>query len=148
MANYEKEKINKIDQLILQKLKENLEIKEENSNILKDDILKQVYKTIEKKKQTLYLLYDGDFSVNEYKIERRLAQEKNENTMYTEIANNIIARRINLIIETLIKEEPENGMLISVCMDRKLFMEKVLEKNVEPAFILKYAKVEDKENSK
>ena len=62
---------------------------------------------------------------------------KNKISNYDKIANNVILKRIELIFKQIIKRKPENNRLVSVCMDRQLFIEKVLNENVNIEFIKK-----------
>lgn len=53
------------------------------------------------------------------------------------MANNIIFKRLNNVMEKINNQKPIDGRLVSVCLDRKLFIEKVLDKNISLSFINK-----------
>lgn len=135
MIHEENKEVKKIDNTILENLKEKLKISKENVNILENSHMEKVLERIESKKQAIFLLFQGDFSVNEYNVNKRLCINKNKLTMYDKLANNILAKRVENLLNEMMDKDSKNTRLISVCMDRKFFIEKILEENVEPSSI-------------
>lgn len=122
MLDNEKKMVKEIDKLILDMLKEKMKV--------------------------VFLLFQGDFSVNERNIEERMEIAKTGLNFYDKIANNVILKRLDAIIEKIENLEPLNGRLVSVCLDRKLFIEKVLAKNISLFFVEKYIQEEREINEK
>lgn len=142
MLDNEKKMVKEIDKLILDMLKEKMKIKKDKVSIICDDEIKEILKRIDEKMKVVFLLFQGDFSVNERNIEERMEIVKTDLNFYDKIANNIILKRLDSIIEKIENLEPINGRLISVCLDRKLFIEKVLTKNISLFFVKKHIQKE------
>ena len=106
--------------------------------------MEKVLERIESKKQAIFFLFQGDFSINEYNVNKRLCTNKNKLTMYDKLANNILAKRVENLLNEMMDKDSKNTRLISVCMDRKFFIEKILEENVEPSSIRNWIE-DDKE---
>lgn len=145
MLENEKNIVKKIDQLILNELKENLKIEKDKVSILSDDEMKKVLTKIEEKKNVVYFLFQGDFAINERNIEEKMGIAKTDLSFCDKIANNIILKRLDATIRKIENLEPLNGQLISVCLDRKLFIEKVLIQNILLPFVEKYIPKEELE---
>ena len=134
MISSENEEVKLIDTKILEKLKENLNIDIQGIE-MEQDIKDKISRIIEMKKQAIYMLFNGDFSVNEYRVNSKLNSKNIELTMCERIANNILSKRIDVVLNNMIENAPNNGRFVSVCMDRKLFMKQILQANVTPDFI-------------
>lgn len=137
MIEEEDLKVKLIDKKILEELKDNLEIKADNADIIKKEHLDLVLDSIEQKKQAIFSLFNGDFSVNEYNLDGYLNKEETKIPMNDRIANNIILNRVELTFKKIMNIEPEDKRLISVSMDRYLFIKEILKQNVNVAFIKK-----------
>lgn len=118
------------DKLILKVLKIELDFNKDEVNILKDEKLNILFEKIEQKKQAIFWLLKNDFSFYEYKIGGRISYKNVNADFYDEVANSILSKKINRIFERLLESCKDNGQYISVCMDRKLFINKILDKNV------------------
>lgn len=138
MLDNEKKKVKEIDKLILDMLKEKMQIKKDKVSIICDDEIEEILNRIHEKAEVVFLLFQGDFSVNERNIEERMEIAKTDLNFYDKIANNIILKRLDAIIGKIENLEHQNGLLVSVCLDRKLFIEKVLTKNIPLFFVEKY----------
>ena len=144
MIHKENNEVKKIDNIILEKLKEKLKMSKENVNILEDEQMEKVLERIDAKKQAIFLLFQGNFSTNEYNVNERLEKSRNKLTMYDKLANSILFRRVETLLNQMMDKNVENKRLISVCMDRKLFIQKILDENVEPSTIRNWIE-DDKE---
>lgn len=146
MPNYKTEK--EIDLQILNDLIVSLDIDEDMDyvNIVSQDFIKSILKSINLKKEAISLLFKGDFSKNEHILRTKLsysAYHPKPLTVYDNIANNIILKKIKSTFETLIEENPKNNMKIAVYTDRQLFLEKLLSENIQPSFIKKCIEQEE-----
>lgn len=91
----------------------------------------------------IFLLFQGDFSLNERNIEEKIEIGRRELNFYDKIANSIILKRVDIVMQKIESIKPLNGQLISVCLDRKLFIQKVLIENISLSFIQKYIRIEE-----
>lgn len=135
MLENENKRVKEIDKLILDMLKEKMTIKKDKISIICDDEIEEILKIINEKMKVVFLLFQGDFSVNERNIEERMKIVKTDLNFYDKIANNIILKRLDAVIGKIENLEPLNGRLASVCLDRKLFIEKILTKNISLFFV-------------
>lgn len=142
MLEKENKIVNEIDKLILSMLKEKMKIKTDKVNILCDNEIKEVTKRINEKMKVIFLLFQGSFAVNERNIEDEIEIIKTDLSSYDKIANNIILKRLDSIFKKIENIDPLNGRLVSVCLDRKLFIEKVLIKNIPLISVEKYIQKE------
>lgn len=142
MLNNEKRMVKEIDKLIWDMLKAKMDIKKDKVSIICDDEIEEIFKRINEKMKVIFLLFQGDFSVNERNIEEIMGMVKTDLNFYDKIANNIILKRLDTIIEKIENLDPLNGRLVSVCLDRKLFIEKVLAKNISLFFVERHIQKE------
>ena len=145
MIESENEKVKKIDARICDMLKEKMTIKREHEGSAVED---EIFNRINEKMQVIFSLFQRDFSINERIIEQRIEKAKMELDVYDKIANKIILRRLDNIIGELEKTMPVDGRLVSVCLDRKLFIEKILTQNIPLDFIEKCIKQEKEHDEK
>lgn len=118
-------------------LKENMKIKKDKVGVIHDDEIEKVLSRIDEKLEVIFSLFQDDFSINERNIEERIRTLEPNLNFYDKVANNIIFKRLNNVMEKINNQKPIDGRLVSVCLDRKLFIEKVLDKNISLSFINK-----------
>ncbi len=128
----------RIDNIILLELREGLKIKNSAINIISQEELEMVLKKIDEKKRIIFSLFQGDFSVNEKNIGDRIQFVKPQLTFYDNVANNVILSRVEKVMNKLISMNENDNRAISVCMDRKLFIQRILLENVQESFVKKY----------
>lgn len=142
MLETEKKIIKNIDQLIFNELKEKLKIMEDKSDVLDNNNMKEILKKVNEKKDIIFLLFQGSFSVNERNIEERMQKNKKELNLYDRTANNIILKRVETSIKEIESTAPLNCRIISVCLDRKMFIEKIMKENISLNYVKQYMKEE------
>lgn len=135
MLKYENSKVRQIDRKILEELRKNLEIRVSNFDIISKTETEKVISIIEEKKRGIFLLFQGDFSLNEYNINEKIPKQKRELSFYDRIANNVILRRIEKIFNKLRDLEAQDYRATSVCADRQFFIKKVILENIQTSFI-------------
>lgn len=92
----------------------------------------------------IFLLFQGDFSINERNIEQEMrAMKKTDMNFYDIIANNVILKRLEATINEIESLGPRDGRLISVCFDRKFFIQRVLQENLSLDFVARYIESEE-----
>lgn len=143
MLENERNMVEKIDKLILDEFKNIMKIKKDTVSIISDNKIEDILKRINEKMKVIFLLFQGDFSINERIIEEKIALGKRDLNFYDKIANRIILKRLDEAIKKVEKLKHLDGRLISVCFDRKLFIQKVLMKNLSLSFIQKYIQMEE-----
>lgn len=135
MLKYENSKVRQIDRKILEELRKNLEIRVSNFDIISKTETEKVISIIEEKKRGIFLLFQGDFSLNEYNINEKIPKQKRELSFYDRIANNVILRRIEKIFNKLRDLEAQDYRATSVCADRQFFIKKIILENIQTSFI-------------
>lgn len=135
MIEYENRNVKEIDKRILEQIQKNLNIKEESVDILSKEKLKEYLTMIDEKKEVISLLFQGDFSINEKNIECKIKDYETKITPDEQVVNNIISKRVETIIEQMIKKDEKNGRLVSVCMDRMLFIKRIIQNNIGASLI-------------
>ena len=143
MLENERNIVEEIDKLILDEFENIMKIKKDTVSIISDNKIENILKRINEKMKVIFLLFQGDFSINERIIEEKIALGKRDLNFYDKIANRIILKRLDEAIEKVEKLKHLDGQLISVCFDIKLFIQKVLMKNLSISFIEKYIKMEE-----
>ena len=129
-----------IDLKIKKDLEEALNLKIKSIDILPEDELEKIFQVLDLKKDIINLLFEGNFSVNEYNIEEILESHQNASTIYDTIVNKIINKRVDATINKILEEDLDDGELVSVCLDRKLFIKKVMNSNIDKSLIQMYVK--------
>ena len=145
MLECENIKVKEIDKKILEMIIRKMDIKTKNVDILTSEQLDKIIRIIDRKKEIISLLFQGDFSVNEKNIEENLQWSNAKPTIYEKIANNIVCKRVEEIMDKLMEQDPQNGRLISVCIDRMLFIQKIISQNVDISAIKKLIPAEKDE---
>lgn len=135
MIGYENKNVKEIDKRILEKIQKNLNIKEESIDIVSKEKLKEYLRIIDEKKEIISLLFQGEFSVNEKNIECKIKDYETKTTPDERVVNNIVSKRVETIIGQMIKKDEKNGRLVSVCMDRMLFIQRIIQNNVDVSLI-------------
>ncbi len=135
MFKNENYRVKQIDRIILEELRKRLEMQVENIEIIKGSETEKILGIIEEKKKGILLLFQGDFTLNERNIKEKIPQENRELSFYEKIANNIILKRISKIFNKIMKLQAKDYRLISVCVDRQLFIQKILSENIQTSFI-------------
>lgn len=135
MIEYENRNVKEIDKRILEQIQKNLNIKEESVDILSKEKLKEYLTMIDEKKEVISLLFQGDFSINEKNIECKIKDYETKITPDEQVVNNIISKRVETIIEQMIKKDEKNGRLVSVCMDRMFFIQRIIQNNIGASLI-------------
>lgn len=135
MIEYENRNVKEIDKRILEQIQKNLNIKEEGVDILSKEKLKEYLRIIDEKKEVISLLFQGDFSINEKNIECKIKDYETKITPDEQVVNNIISKRVETIIDQMIKKDEKNGRLVSVCMDRMLFIQRIIQNNIGTSLI-------------
>lgn len=131
--NYE---VKKIDRRILIELTRNLEIKRENIDVLEQIQIDMIFEKISEKKGIIYSLFNGDFSENQQNIKERMHLGKGaELSLYDKVANNVIFKRVSEVFEQIISSNPQNGRVVSVCLDRLFFIQMILAENISINFV-------------
>lgn len=142
MLENERYMVQKIDTLIFNMLKKKMEIRRDKISIISDNDVEEILKKINGKMKIISLLFQGNFSNNERTIEEKIGIATSDLSNYDKIANKIILKRLDSVIEEIEKIDSKNGRLVSVCLDRKLFIEKVLTENIPLHFIDKHIQKE------
>lgn len=142
MLENERYMVQKIDTLIFNMLKKKMEIRRDKISIISDNDVEEILKKINGKMKIISLLFQGNFSNNERTIEEKIGIATSDLSNYDKIANKIILKRLDSVIAEIEKIDSKNGRLVSVCLDRKLFIEKVLTENIPLHFIDKHIQKE------
>ena len=138
MIKNESYKIQEIDKKILTELISNLEIKLEDVNIIDTTHVDIILKKIRDKREVIFTLFDGDFSENESSIQRRMPENECEKlNLHDRVANNVILKRVEEVLESITRGEPEDGRVLSVCYDRLFFIQSILNGNISIDFVKK-----------
>lgn len=127
----------KSDDLILNQLKKSLNIeigRREKVMILEDGKLMEIYTIIERRKKYIYSLFGENFSEKEQEIKdeistRRKCQKKKDTL--NRIADNILNKRINKTFDYIMNDDGLNSWTKVVAMDRKLFINFLLEEDFD-----------------
>lgn len=135
MIEYENRNVKEIDKRILEQIQKNLNIKEESVDILSKEKLKEYLTMIDEKKEVISLLFQGDFSINEKNIECKIKDYETKITPDEQVVNNIISKRVEKIIDQMIEKDEKNGRLVSVCMDRMFFIQRIIQNNIGASLI-------------
>ena len=90
---------------------------------------------IDEKKEVISLLFQGDFSINEKNIECKIKDYETKITPDEQVVNNIISKRVEKIIDQMIEKDEKNGRLVSVCMDRMFFIQRIIQNNIGASLI-------------
>lgn len=145
MNKDEEDKVKKIDKRILTELIKRLEIRKDNVDIISKEEVEKIFQKIDEKKRVIFLLFQGNFSLNEKNISDRMKLRKQQLTLYDKIANNVISKRVEKILDRMIDLHAQDNRTICVCMDRKLFIQRILLENVQESFVKKYVEKEETE---
>ncbi len=135
MIEYENRNVKEIDKRILEQIQKNLNIKEESVDILSKEKLKEYLTMIDEKREVISLLFQGDFSINEKNIECKIKDYETKITPDEQVVNNIISKRVEKIIDQMIEKDEKNGRLVSVCMDRMFFIQRIIQNNIGASLI-------------
>ncbi len=136
MINYKSEK--EIDTIIFNELDKNLNIDTENADLVTKEFLNKVLDTISYKKKTISLLFSKNFSLTEHNIKRNLIHPnrlKSDPSIYDQVANTILSKRIVDILNRLMEKNKEDNKFVTVCMDRQLFINTILSENIENSLV-------------
>ncbi len=128
-------KVKQIDRKILEELRENLKIQASNVDIINKAETEEILNIIEEKKRGIFLLFQGDFALNEHIINEKFPKGNRELSFYDRIANNVILRRIGKIFNKMVSLGAQDYRLIAVCADRQFFIQKVISGNIQTSFI-------------
>jgi hypothetical protein len=126
--------VKKVDGRIYRLLEKALTInlKDNQINVISDEQMAEVYKRIEAKKKMIFSLFEGSFAENEQIVKQRYFFKKHaEIGMYDTIANHLLAKRINKVLDELIESELSTELDIVIGLDRKFFLNKILDENIE-----------------
>ena len=135
MIEYENRNVKEIDKRILEQIQKNLNIKEESVDILSKEKLKEYLTMIDEKREVISLLFQGDFSINEKNIECKIKDYETKITPDEQVVNKIISKRVEKIIDQMIEKDEKNGRLVSVCMDRMFFIQRIIQNNIGASLI-------------
>lgn len=141
MLKQENERVREIDELILSQLRGNLEISNDSINILHKEEVGRIIAQMSKKRDIILALFEGDFTINQQSIKERYVSKSSQVEFHTKIANKFILKRLDQIFNRIIKSEPQNARLMSVCADRYFFIKQVVEENLQMSFIEECLKV-------
>lgn len=131
----ENKKVKEIDKKILEALRRNLELKDKNIEMVSKEEADKILNVIEERKRGIFLLFKGDFSLNEETIKRKFDSKTSETSFYEKVANRVLLKRVDAILDRMINSELDNGRLVSVCADRQFFIQKVFADNIPTNFI-------------
>jgi hypothetical protein len=128
--------IKEIDEKIHQELQKALEINSEISktDILSDKQIKKIYQIIENKKKLIFSLFNESFSENEQKVKEHSQMAKpltKENDVYTKIADRILKKRVNQVLDKIIYAKQSTIIEVIVGIDRKVFINQILDEDIE-----------------
>lgn len=143
MLENERSMVQEIDALILDTLRKKMEIKKDKADMLPEGEIETIINKVNEKMEVIALLFQGDFSLNERILEEKMELGRSNLNYYDKIANNIISKRLEATMQKVETLKPLNGRVISVCMDRKLFIEKVLKDNISLDFAKKHIQFEE-----
>ncbi len=137
----ESKKVKEIDKKIVEELRKNLEMRIESPNIINNNnvISKEekqiILRKIEEKKRAIFLLFQGNFTLNQQNIKERDPKRNQKSDVYDTIANDVILKRVEEIFNRMISQEEQDYRLVSVCSDRKFFIKKIILENIPISFI-------------
>lgn len=126
--------VKKIDRIIWQRLKKALQVE---FRVKGEEIAeKQLYDRIESRREAILSLFDGNFSENEDLLRGRMEQHglpkrKHRIDPYSQCANAMIRTRVDATIDELIGEDKDSAMMTSVGIERKTFIDAVLDGNID-----------------
>lgn len=141
MVKNESEKVKEIDEKIVEELRKNLEMRIESPNIIKNNNViseeeKQIIlNKIEEKKKAIFLLFQGNFTLNQQNIKQRAPKRNQKSDDYDTIANNVILKRVEEIFNRMISNKEKDYRLVSVCSDRQFFIQRIILENIPTSFI-------------
>ena len=69
MLEDERRQVEKIDKLILNTLKDKMKISKDKINIISDNEIEKIFNKINEKMEAIFLLFEGNFSINEMNLE-------------------------------------------------------------------------------
>ncbi len=138
MNKNESNRVKEIDRMILTELIKKLEIRRDSVGIINKEEIEKIFQKIDERKRVIFLLFQGNFSVNEKNISDRMETCKQQLTSYDKIANNIISKRVEKIFNRMMSLHEQDSRTIYVCTDRKLFIQRILLENVQESFVKKY----------
>lgn len=67
-----------------------MKIKKDKASMICDEEIEKIFKRINEKMKAVFLLFQGDFSINERNIEERMETAKTELNFYDKIAKYVI----------------------------------------------------------
>ncbi len=141
MVKNESDKVKEIDEKIVEELRKNLEMRIESPNIIDDiNVISKeekqiILNKIEEKKKAIFLLFQGNFTLNQQNIKQRAPKRNQKSDVYDTIANNIILKKVENIFNRMISQKEQDYRLISVCSDRKFFIQRIILENIPTSFI-------------
>lgn len=140
MNRYESYKVKQIDRRILAELIKGLEIREDNVNIIQGEEMEKIFQKINEKKRIIFLLFKGNFSHNQRSISDRMKSHKKPSTIYDDITNTVVSKRVEKVFKKIANLHTQDNRTICVCMDREIFIKRILSENVQEDFVKKYIK--------
>ena len=78
MLENERNIVEEIDKLILDEFENIMKIKKDTVSIISDNKIENILKRINEKMKVIFLLFQGDFSINERIIEEKIALGKRD----------------------------------------------------------------------
>lgn len=130
--------VNKIDSAICNKLKEALHINlgEVDTEGLDDKDVEQLHSKLADRRDAIISLFRGNFAENQNKIREQieaqhLQKRRKGVNRYTKLANKVLKERVDSALDEIIKAKDCSALEASVGIDRKTFIDAVLEENVE-----------------
>lgn len=127
-----------IDTIIHDQLIKNLNLDTDSVNVVTEEFLNKFLNILSAKKDIIDLLFSGNFSLTEQNIKEKLSWSNRNNIdkdIYTKVVNGIISKRLGYTIDKLIAQNKNDPQFVSVCLDRHIFIDKIISENIEASFI-------------
>lgn len=120
--------VKKVDSVIYERLIEALQV-ELNEKVQNED---ELYKKMEARKAEILSLFNGSFSENEELLRNEVEKQgrKTRSGKYDKHVNQMIKEIVDKTIEKLLEERECSAIATSVGIDRKTFMDALLDKNI------------------
>lgn len=129
--------VKKIDNKILAELTKKLEMRKDKINIISEEDIEKIFQKIDERKRAIFLLFKGDFQINEKNISDKMIFYKAQSTIYDKIANNIISKRVEVIFDKMMSLDFQDYETLCIYADRKFFIQRILSENIPESFIEK-----------
>lgn len=136
-----------IDMMLLNSIKNSKKSFEEQRDVIDNEfpeMMQLISARMDDKIAVIERLFKGDFTKNEAELDRYSEYKQAKPTQPDEIlANKFIIRDLDSSIQKIREMYPDDGLVTSVCGDRRFFIERALKKNLTLDEIKKYVGQEE-----